>query len=127
MNTRPCCHGTLREHDRPRPASTWWRGVQITAWIVPGTMLVLMPKCPVCIAMDVALFTGVGISVTSACNLRAALLILCVAALVRLSLKHLGKPASHKIRVIFESAQVRRAPGNAREQERSPIVNSIAC
>jgi hypothetical protein len=49
-----------------------------------------------CVAAYVALFSGVSISVTSASHLRTALLILCIAALLRLALKHLGRLSSQK-------------------------------
>jgi len=48
------------------------------------------------VAAYVALFSGVGISVASASNLRSALLMLCVAALLCLALKRLPRLASQK-------------------------------
>jgi len=47
------------------------------------------PNGAVCVAMYGALFSGVGISVASAAHLRTSLLVLCVAVLVGLALKHL--------------------------------------
>jgi len=48
--------------------------------------------------MYVALFSGVSISVASASNLRTALLILCITALICLALKRLGRLAFSKKR-----------------------------
>jgi hypothetical protein len=90
VKTDHCCQFAARDSDNaPRPVSCWRRGGEIAGWIVPSTALVLLPKCPVCVAMYVALFSGVGISVASAAHLRTSLLVLCVAALVGLAVRHL--------------------------------------
>lgn len=47
--------------------------------VAPAAALVLMPKCPACVAGYVALATGVGVSVTTASYLRWAAIGLCVA------------------------------------------------
>jgi hypothetical protein len=49
--------------------------------------------------VDVALFSGVGISVASASNLRTSLLILCFAALLWLAVQRLCRLASQKKRL----------------------------
>jgi hypothetical protein len=77
--------------DVRRPASRWRRGGELTGWIIPSVTLVLLPKCPVCVAMYIALFSGVGISLANASILRSALLILCVATLLCLALHRLRR------------------------------------
>jgi hypothetical protein len=95
VNTHPCCRKAMRGRDNALPpASRWRRGGEIAGWIIPSATLVLLPKCPACVAMYVALFNGVGISVASASNLRISLLILCVTALLGLALKRLCRLAS---------------------------------
>ncbi|HEX4645655.1 MAG TPA: hypothetical protein VH598_08600, partial [Verrucomicrobiae bacterium] len=101
VNTRHCCQRATRDGrgggrgvGDGRPASRWRRGGEIAGWIIPSATLVLLPKCPVCVAMYVALFSGASISVARASNLRTSLMILCAAALLGLSVKRLCRMAS---------------------------------
>jgi hypothetical protein len=59
---------------------------RLAGWLLPGGLLVLMPKCPVCLAAYVAIFTGAGLSMPIAQGLRAVV----IAAFV-ISLLVLGK------------------------------------
>jgi membrane protein implicated in regulation of membrane protease activity len=73
-----CCDAS---NDRTK--RTWTRrSREILAWILPSTILMLVPKCPVCLAGYVALWTGVGLSLTTATYLRWVLLLLCIASLL---------------------------------------------
>ncbi|MDA8744214.1 hypothetical protein N9N28_06230 [Rubripirellula amarantea] len=63
-----------------------------TQWILPGVALAFVPKCPGCVAAYVALWTGLGISITTATYLRWILIATCLAALAVLAssrLRHL--------------------------------------
>jgi len=72
-----------------RPASRLGRSGEVAGWVLPSITLALLPKCPVCVAAYIALFSGVGISVATATYLRTSLLILCVTVLACLALKRL--------------------------------------
>jgi len=67
------------------------RGGGIAGWIIPSAALILMPKCPMCVAMYVALFTGASISVASASHIRTAIGVLCSAVLFGLTVKGLRR------------------------------------
>lgn len=58
-------------------------------WLIPGVTLMLIPKCPVCLAGYIALFTGVSLSLTTAAWLRGLLILLCLTTLVLLLVRKL--------------------------------------
>jgi hypothetical protein len=61
------------------------RCVDLISWIVPGAILALIPKCPVCLAVYVAAWTGIGLSLSTAMHLRLWLLILCAGLILFLA------------------------------------------
>jgi len=67
------------------------RGAKAISWIIPGGLLLLMPKCPVCFAAYIALFTGIGISVPAASWIRISLIVVCVASLLLLAFRLVQK------------------------------------
>lgn len=64
---------------------------EILAWILPSIILVLVPKCPACLAAHVTLWTGLGLSFSTATYVRWALLFLCVGSLLFLILERLNR------------------------------------
>jgi hypothetical protein len=100
MSTRRCCKITSSDPGRgtisdrpcdgdPRRLTVARRCHAIAAWIVPTTILALLPKCPACLAAYVLLWTGVGLSFSTATHIRMLLLIVCVASLSYLAARHL--------------------------------------
>lgn len=58
-----------------------------TAWILPGVILLVMPKCPVCIAGYIAFATGIGVSLTLVEGIRAVAMTLCATVLAFTAIK----------------------------------------
>lgn len=57
------------------------RGAVAAAWLLPSAALLLMPKCPMCVAAYVAMFTGLSLSFSAASALQTGLIIASAAAL----------------------------------------------
>jgi hypothetical protein len=85
-----CCRGKGHE---PQPASpthsrNFWEcaggAASIGVWV-------LMPKCPVCLAAYVALWTGLGLSFATAQYVRWSLLLVSATALLYLVGKRVAK------------------------------------
>ena len=84
MSRERCCQTRARVgEDARRPAGRM--DGKIAGCIVPAAMLALVPKCPACVAMYVALVTGVGISLPAAAYLRTSVVVLCVGSLLFVS------------------------------------------
>ena len=62
------------------------------AFLLPGVAWLVMPKCPVCLAAYLALFTGLGVTATMAEGLRVLVIsVTCAAAFlfaIRLLKRH---------------------------------------
>ena len=63
------------------------RSVELGCWLLTGTLLALFPKCPACLAIYVAIGTGIGLSISMAWYLQTGLMILCVVSLAFLTLR----------------------------------------
>jgi hypothetical protein len=71
---RRCCTGggTPRRLARRLSAAA--------ATLLPGAVLVLLPKCPLCLAAWLTVLTGVGVSAATAAHLRGISMVFCIAA-----------------------------------------------
>ena len=82
MSPRCCRQRTPRAGDDARQQTAWPRRVNgVVGWILPGALLALLPKCPLCLAAYVALGTGFTMSGSSAHFLKRALTALCIGTL----------------------------------------------
>ena len=108
-----CCGGTSAggsSHEPPAGvAVSTRRHREIAGWIVPGTLLAIMPKCPVCIAAYLAIGTGFGVSMAAASNIRLALIAMCIASLGYFASRHL--PGSIVSRFLLTSPAARSSQG----------------
>lgn len=86
----PCCCSTHAVTLSPPRRTPLRRGIAALEWLAPACVLALMPKCPACVAAYVGMFTGLGISVSSAAQLRAAAIGLCLLSLVGLAVGRLN-------------------------------------
>jgi hypothetical protein len=69
-------------HCAPETKSARRTFARVAGTILPGIVLALMPKCPACIVVYAAIFTGLGISLTAATYLWTGAIVLCVACMV---------------------------------------------
>lgn len=87
VNVHHCCEaaptkssgarkGARVDKSDPRPSM-----LGVAEGLVPGILLLLLPKCPVCLAAYLALGMGIGVSLATATYLRMVLVTLCVSAL----------------------------------------------
>ena len=82
MNSPHCCQRRLHASHKTPQQRIWLRRVrEVAGWIVPGTLLALMPKCPMCLVAYVALASGLTLSCSSAHILVRTLTALCIGML----------------------------------------------
>jgi hypothetical protein len=65
------------------------RFLENASWIVPGTLLAVLPKCPACVATDAVIGAGVGFSLSGMTYLRVLLATLCAVSLLYLAARRM--------------------------------------
>jgi hypothetical protein len=70
------------------------------ASILPGAALVLLPKCPLCLAAWLTVVTGVGFSAASAAWLRGMLVVFSVAAVMLAAASVVRRALSDRQRLV---------------------------
>lgn len=86
MSDFSCCNRSSAHSKLPVQRFT-----TIASVILSSTALLLMPKCPVCVAAYVALLTGISLSTANAGHLRTALIVVCLSVLASITLLVLGR------------------------------------
>lgn len=91
---RDSAHETSRGHRLSRAV------IESLGWLGSGLALVIVPKCPACLAAYVAMISGVGISSAMAAGLRSGWIFFCVLALAVLLVRSVRRfvarqPQSH--------------------------------
>jgi hypothetical protein len=87
MRTDCCCTSSAKNSVRVGGNSFARRCHDIARWLLPAGGLVLLPKCPACLAAYVAIVTGLGISISTATYLRMLLVTICIAAIAYFAAK----------------------------------------
>jgi hypothetical protein len=107
MNPPCCCQAKPRAATAARHQKTFLpRLREASGWIVPGALLALMPKCPLCLAVYVALATGFTISYSSAHILMRALTALCIGTLALCAVRLVVSCCHNKKTINLQHTQI---------------------
>ena len=116
MSFSSCCaseHATSRTRisgGGSRPVSPVRGRFDFAGWIFPSAVLVLLPKCPACLAAYLAMGTGIGLSFSAATHLRIIVIILCAVSLAYFAARQIRYLISRHQHLHFESlSRCRRA------------------
>jgi membrane protein implicated in regulation of membrane protease activity len=106
MNSSHCCLQNRGDTDKGRQQKTSLRRVrEASGWILPGALLALMPKCPLCLAAYVALCTGFTMSFSSAHILMRIVTALCLGTLALCAVRRVLSSRDSKQTFNFQLTQ----------------------
>src|SRR5262249_12876875 len=80
-----CCRVSTRNRTAGasnQPTGLVRRSPALAGWIVPAGYLMLLPKCPACLAAYVAIVTGLGISLSTPTDLRIVAFTMGIIAMI---------------------------------------------
>ncbi len=100
MNAERCC-------ENRKARRFFWRSIDVGGWIIPGAIIALLPKCPMCLAAYLTIWTGIGLSLSAATHVRVWLVILCVGSILFMATRNtrrLIRKFSHHEQIIRRSA-----------------------
>ena len=108
MNWPHCCQRKLHATCKARQQRTWRsRATEVAGWIVPGAVLALMPKCPMCLVAYVALCSGLTLSCSSAHVLMRLLTALCIGTLALFVIRRVVNWRQNKLTFNLQPTQTR--------------------
>ncbi|MFT3879496.1 MAG: hypothetical protein QM703_07545 [Gemmatales bacterium] len=85
MTSSCCCS------PKAAPPTLARKAAGVAGWILPGAVLLLMPKCPACLAAYIALGTGLSLTVSMAGYVQTGLMVICSIVLTLLTIRVVAK------------------------------------
>ena len=96
-----CCQttepGQGRASNAARKKPVWKRSLSVAGQTLPAAILLLIPKCPACMVVYIALLTGAAISSTTAIYLSTTIMTLCIASLLYIAIRYLSTRKSIEV------------------------------
>lgn len=85
MTSKSDCNPGMMRCCKVQTDRRWWQGT--SGCVGSGALLVLLPKCPMCIAAYLTLWTGASVAMPIATHLRPMMAILFLASILLLGFR----------------------------------------